>query len=86
MGQRTVRPLAIAKANSQEFVQPFIDDGKRLNVTAMRDSAYPITRRLFVVVREDGTIDQLAGKAYIDMLLSKEGQQIVEKAGFIPLR
>jgi phosphate transport system substrate-binding protein len=38
------------------------------------------------VYRQDGTIDQLAGEAYSSILLSKEGQQIVEKAGFIPVR
>lgn len=86
IGQQTIRPLAIAKANSQEYVQPFIEEGKRVNTAAMRDGSYPITRRLFVVIREDGTIDELAGKAYTNMLLSKEGQQIVEKAGLIPLR
>jgi phosphate transport system substrate-binding protein len=84
--QRTVRPLALAQANAKEYVQPFIDDGKRINVTAIRDGSYPMTRRLFVVLRQDSTIDQLAGEAYANMLLSKEGQQIVEKAGLVPLR
>ncbi|MCX7594899.1 MAG: substrate-binding domain-containing protein, partial [Fischerella sp.] len=86
MGQQTVRPLAIAKANSQEYVQPFIDNGKRMNTAAIRDSSYPLARRRFIVYRKDGTIDQLAGEAYVNMLLSKEGQQIVEKAGLVPLR
>ncbi|WP_026733310.1 PstS family phosphate ABC transporter substrate-binding protein [Fischerella sp. PCC 9605] len=85
-GQRTIRPLAIAKANSQEYVQPVIDDGKRINIDAIRDSSYPLSRRVFIVYRKDGTIDQLAGEAYTNMLLSKEGQQFVEKAGFIPVR
>ncbi|WP_414586072.1 PstS family phosphate ABC transporter substrate-binding protein [Scytonema sp. PCC 10023] len=86
IGQRTIRPLAIAKANSQEYVQPFIEDGKRINTAAIRESSYPMTRRLFVVIRQDSTIDQLAGEAYVNLLMSKEGQQIVEKAGLIPLR
>jgi phosphate transport system substrate-binding protein len=86
MGQQTIRPVAIAKANSQEYVQPFIDDGKRMNTPAIRDSSYPLARRRFIVYRLDGTIDQLAGEAYVNMILSKEGQQIVEKAGLVPLR
>jgi phosphate transport system substrate-binding protein len=86
LGQRTIRPLAVAKAKSQEYVQPFIDEGKRINAGAIKDGSYPITRRLFVVIRSDGTIDQLAGDAYANMLLSKEGQQIVEKAGLVPVR
>jgi phosphate transport system substrate-binding protein len=85
-GQQTIRPLAVAKANSKEYVQPLIEDGKRINAAAIRDSSYPMTRRRFVVFRQDGTIDQLAGEAYANMLLTKEGQQIVEKAGFVPVR
>ncbi|NEQ27093.1 MAG: hypothetical protein F6K28_50405, partial [Microcoleus sp. SIO2G3] len=85
-GQRTIRPLAVAKVNSKEYVQPLIEDGKRINGAAIRDGSYPMTRRRFVVFRLDGTVDQLAGEAYVNMLLSKEGQQIVEKAGFIPVR
>ena len=86
LGQRTIRPLAVAKAQSKEYVQPVIDDGKRMNVAAIRDSSYPLTRRRFIVFRSDGTIDQLSGEAFVNMLLTKEGQQIVEKAGLVPVR
>jgi phosphate transport system substrate-binding protein len=86
IGQQTIRPLAVAKVNSQEYVQPFANNGQRANIAAMRNGSYPITRRLFLILREDGTIDDQAGKAYAKMLLTNEGQQIVEKAGLIPLR
>jgi phosphate transport system substrate-binding protein len=86
IGQQTVRPLAIAKDNSQEYVPPIIENGTRMNTNAIRNGSYPLTRRRFIVYRLDNTIDQLAGEAYVNMLLSKEGQQIVEKAGFIPVR
>ena len=86
LGQQTIRPLGIAKANSQEYVQPLIDNGKQINAAAIRDGSYPLARRRFIVFRQDGTIDQLAGEAYVNMLLSREGQQIVEKAGLIPVR
>jgi phosphate transport system substrate-binding protein len=85
-GQQTIRIFPIAKDNSQKYVSPFVEDGKQVNVDAVRNSTYPLTRRRFVVFRLDGTIDQLAGEAYSNMLLSTEGQQIIEKAGFIPLR
>jgi phosphate transport system substrate-binding protein len=86
LGQQTIHPLAIAEANTQQYVQPFVDNNKRVNATALRDGSYPMTRRMFIVYRQDGTIDQLAGEAYTNMLLTKEGQQIVEKAGLVPLR
>lgn len=90
VGQGSIRPLAIAKSTSEstseEYVQPFINNGKRLNTSAILDGSYPITRRLFILIRRDGKIDEQAGVAYTNMLLSKEGQQFVEKAGFLPLR
>ena len=86
VGQRTIRPLALAKAHSHEYVQPFIDDGKQINAKEIRDNTYPMTRRLFIAIRRDGKIDEQAGVAYTNMLLSKEGQQFVEKSGFLPLR
>ncbi|ARV57854.1 hypothetical protein BZZ01_03700 [Nostocales cyanobacterium HT-58-2] len=86
LGQQTIRPLAIAKGGSQEYVSPFTDDGKRINTAAVQNGTYPIVQRLFIAIRQDGTIDELAGNAYAGMLLSKEGQQIVEKAGFVPVR
>ncbi|WP_017316771.1 substrate-binding domain-containing protein [Mastigocladopsis repens] len=86
VGQGTIRPVAIAKANSQQYMQPLIDNGKQINAAAMRDGTYPLTRRMFIGFRQDGTIDQLAGDAFVNMLLSKEGQQIVEKAGLVPMR
>jgi phosphate transport system substrate-binding protein len=86
LGQKTIRSLAIAKDNSQEYVQPLSEDGLAMNATVIRDGSYPMTRRLFVVFRADGTIDELAGEAYANLLLTKEAQQIFEKAGFVPVR
>ncbi len=86
VAQQTIRLIAISKVNTQEYVQPFINDGKRINAAAIRDGSYPLTRRRFILFRQDGTMDQLAGEAYVNMLVSKEGQQIVEKAGFVPMR
>ncbi|MBO3461606.1 substrate-binding domain-containing protein [Aetokthonos hydrillicola Thurmond2011] len=86
IGQQSIRPLAIAKANSQNYVQPFINGNQQSNTAAIKNGSYPVTRRLFIVFRQDGTIDELAGHAYSKMLLTQEGQQIVEKAGLVPLR
>jgi phosphate transport system substrate-binding protein len=86
LGQSSVRPLAIARDQTSSYVQPFTDDGKHVNFVALRDGSYPLTRRLFVVIRRDGTPDEAAGVAYSNLLLSKEGQQIIEKAGFVPIQ
>ena len=83
-GQETIRGVALAATDSDEYVLPFTRDG-RVNLEAFRDSSYPLTRRLFIVVREDGTIEEQAGNAYANLLLTDEGQQIIERAGFVPL-
>ena len=83
-GQETIRGVALAATDSDEYVPPFSQD-ERVNLEAFRDSSYPFTRRLFIVVREDGTIEEQAGKAYANLLLTDEGQQIIERAGFVPL-
>jgi phosphate transport system substrate-binding protein len=41
---------------------------------------------MFVVFRRNQTIDELAGVAYTNLLLSKEGQAMIQKAGFVPIR
>jgi phosphate transport system substrate-binding protein len=85
LGQHSIRPLAVARSQTTNYINPFTDDGKQINAAALRDGSYPLTRRLFVVIRRDGTPDEAAGVAYANLLLSKEGQQIIEKSGFVAI-
>jgi phosphate transport system substrate-binding protein len=39
-----------------------------------------------VVVKQDGQIDQQAGEAYANLLLTVQGQELIEKAGFVRIR
>ncbi len=84
IGQQTIHLLSVAKASSNQYVPPFTKTGQ-VNVPAFQDGTYPLTRRLFVVIRRDRTPDEQAGIAYANLLLSAEGQQIVEKSGFAAL-
>jgi ABC-type phosphate transport system substrate-binding protein len=85
IGQQTIHPLSLAKGSSQPPVPPFVE-GNQINAAAFRDGTYPLTRRLFVMFRRDKTIDEQAGVAYVNLLLSKEGQAIIQKAGYVPIR
>jgi phosphate transport system substrate-binding protein len=49
----------------------------------VKDSKYPITRYLYMYVRTKPTG---AIKDYIDWILSSEGQEIVTKVGYFPVR
>jgi phosphate transport system substrate-binding protein len=52
-------------------------------VVNIKKGLYPISRYLYMYLRERPTG---AEKQYIDWILSKEGQSVVEKVGFVPLK
>lgn len=91
--QCTIKPLPIGRT-SDKFVAPYslpyIDLANcpryrnRLNLNALQNEDYPITRQLYVIVKENGNIQEQAGKAYANLLLTTEGQKLIEKAGFVP--
>jgi phosphate transport system substrate-binding protein len=82
--QRTIRILGIAKGSGQDFVPAC--SNQQVNTSAFTSDAYPMTRRLFVIGKRDSGLDQQAGMAYTNMLLSDEGQQIIREAGLAPIR
>lgn len=55
----------------------------QVNKKAFLRGGYPITRRLFVIVKKNGQIDESAGKAYANFLLSDQGQNLIDRAGFV---
>ena len=82
--QDTIKSLPIAASTGQTPVSPC--KGKVPDLDVFLGEEYPITRRLFVVIRQDGTLDEEAGIAYANILLSDEGQELVQQAGMVPLR
>ncbi|WP_230844159.1 PstS family phosphate ABC transporter substrate-binding protein [Gloeobacter morelensis] len=85
ISQRTVRTLPLAKGDGRQYVKPFSDLGT-VDAGAFRSGTYPITRRLFILVRRDDGLDEQAGAAYTNLLLSGQGQRLVEQAGFVAIR
>ena len=91
VGQCTVKPIAIGRQPDQlvapyagSYVPPANCPNQRnqINSEALRNGDYPLTRRLFVIVREDGQPDQQAGEAYANLLLTQQGQQLLNETGF----
>ena len=39
-----------------------------------------------MIIKKDGGLDEQAGTAYANLLLSVEDQKLVEQAGFAPIR
>jgi phosphate transport system substrate-binding protein len=85
VGQKTIRLIGVGRGNSKNYIEPFTPEGE-LNKEVIRDGRYPLIQRIFVIVRADGTLDELAGVAYANLLLSKEGQQLVDTAGYVSIR
>ena len=85
VNQSTIEPIGLAKRGSQDYIQPVKDSGA-IDRQAILDGSYPLIRRIFVILREDGEIDELAGRAYVNLLLSQEGQALIDKAGYLPIR
>ncbi len=93
--QCTVKPLAIARDGGQ-FVPPYQEpllppeqcpaQRNQLNSQAFRTGQYPITRQMFVIVKQNGQADQQAGEAYAQLLLTDQGQDLITRAGFVRIR
>lgn len=58
----------------------------QINTAVLLDGSYPITRNLTVVVKENGQQEQDAGNAYADLILTQQGQQLLEASGFVRIR
>ncbi len=42
--------------------------------------------QLFAIIKRNAGIDEKVGIAYANLLLSDEGQRLVEQAGYVPIR
>lgn len=66
-----------------ETVKAIKIDGTMSSEETIRSGEYPISRKLYMITKGEATGLK---KKFIDFVLSEEGQQIVEKEGFIRVR
>jgi serine/threonine protein kinase len=87
------KPLAIGNSGNN-LIAPYqlplqspsaCQKGKRnqINVTTIKSQAYPLTRKIYTIYKADGANSQKAGEAYTNLLLTQQGQELLEKAGFV---
>ncbi|MFW9258927.1 AAA-like domain-containing protein [Nostoc sp. CALU 546] len=88
IGQNSVKLLPVASNSSEPFVSPCENEVvcTTINKKALIEKSYPLTRQLFIVIKQNGGVDEQAGIAYANLLLSDEGQRLVERAGYVPIR
>ncbi len=93
--QCTIKPIPLGrKANElvAPYREPFVplsqcpSQRNQLNIEAFQSGAYPITRNLFAIVKQNGQTEQLAGEAYVNFLLSNQGQELISQSGFVRIR
>jgi phosphate transport system substrate-binding protein len=95
VSQCLVKPLSIGRT-ANNFVAPYKlpfvplsecpQRRNEVNLDVFRSGEYPWSRRLVVVVKENGQIDQQAGETYARFLLTDQGQDLIRQAGFVSLR
>ena len=95
IGQCTLKPLPLGFSSDNlipPYQQPYVKPDQcpaqrnQINYQAFRLARYPLTRHLYVIVKQNGQREQQAGEAYARLLLSDQGQELIEKAGLIPIR
>ncbi|KYC35254.1 phosphate ABC transporter substrate-binding protein [Scytonema hofmannii PCC 7110] len=94
--QCTVKTLPVSRHKGSALISPEIESSEpggkcqrqynKLNLEVLQNGEYPLTRRLFVIIKQNGQVDEQAGEAYASLLLTREGQKLTEKAEFIPMR
>ncbi|HLO88515.1 MAG TPA: PstS family phosphate ABC transporter substrate-binding protein [Nostocaceae cyanobacterium] len=93
--QCSIKPLPLGRTSGQyiaPYQEPFIlpneCPGKRnkLNIEVFQSGKYPITRNLFVVVKQNGQNEEKAGIAYANFLLTDQGQELIAQSGFVRIR
>lgn len=94
--QCSVKTLPLGRT-ADRLVAPYAGDrvptdqcapGNRtqLDAEVIRSGEYPVTRRLFVIVKRNGGREEQAGEAYANLLLTVEGQQLLEQTDFVGIR
>ena len=80
-GEGTIAYLGLGYLD--DTVKPVKIDGVDANVANVKNKTYPISRGVYWYTDEkiEGTAKKL-----VDFMMSKEGQKIVEKEGFVPVK
>jgi serine/threonine protein kinase len=89
------KPLAIGKT-ADNLVKPYqeplqspadCNKGQRnkLETKVIKSQEYPLTRQIYVIIETTDLNRRQAGEAYANLLKTKQGQSLLEKAGFVSI-
>jgi phosphate transport system substrate-binding protein len=84
LGDNGIGYATVAQLEKQEIVRIIAIDGvNATDIVAVKAGKYPISRSLFLAVKKSTSP---VAKQFIEFALSPQGQQIVQKLGFIPMQ
>ncbi len=89
------KPIAIG-TTAANLVKPYqeplksvadCNNGQRNQIESevIKNRSYPLTRQIYVIIKTDEPNRQKAGETYANLLKTKQGQILLEKAGFVSL-
>lgn len=90
--QCMVKPLPLGLTATQlipPYRQPLVPANEcpqkrnQINTEAIKDGSYPITTKLFVIIKHNQGREQQVGEAYTRFLETEQGQKAIEQAGFV---
>lgn len=95
VNQCSVKPIPIGHTSERlipPYSEPFVpfqqcpSQRNQINTAAFENGTYPLTRNLFVIIKQNQGREQQVGEAYANLLQTVQGQQAVTQAGFARLR
>jgi ABC-type phosphate transport system substrate-binding protein len=93
VGECKIKPIPLSRYSKTVFIAPYEGEliqsdrcSRQENFVAFQNGDYPLTRRLFAIVTQNGQLDEKVGEAYANLLFTDEGQKLIKKAGFLPMR
>jgi phosphate transport system substrate-binding protein len=82
IGDRVVTPYQGSRVAAEECPQ----QRNQINYQALLEGTYPLTDSLYVIVKENGDREQRIGEAFVKLMLSHQGQNLIKQAGFVAIQ
>ncbi len=93
--QCSVKALPLGRTSGQlipPYREPLVSaenclrQRNQVNTEAIKNGSYPITADMFVIIKQNKGREQQIGDAYAKLLLTEQGQNAIEQAGFVGVR
>ncbi|MGI8501120.1 MAG: PstS family phosphate ABC transporter substrate-binding protein [Hassallia sp.] len=91
--QCTVKALPLGRVSTElisPYREPLVPSNQcpqkrnQVNTEVFKNGSYPITSKLFVIIKQNKGREEKVGEAYTRLLLSDQGKKAIAQAGFIP--